>query len=161
MWKLLPVCLLISCCLLVSCAVNNQQQPGSGGNQPNQGRIVRQVELPVESSAQTISGQPSKKTFQRQGMQGWLDATGAWHFSGEVHHGRLRCATYETGIQLGQGNPACFNVEWLTGVEYATSLRHCNSATRLHAGGGKFSDAANRLEDVNCVRVLVRCEGAC
>jgi hypothetical protein len=76
MWKLLPIC------LLVSCAVNDQQQPVSGGNQPNQGRIVRQVELPVESSAQTISGQPSKKAFQRQGMRGWLDETGAWQFSG-------------------------------------------------------------------------------
>ena len=155
MWKLLPIC------LLVSCAVNDQQQPVSGGNQPNQGRIVRQVELPVESSAQTISGQPSKKAFQRQGMRGWLDETGAWQFSGEVHHGRLRCATYETGIQLGRGYPACSTVEWLTDVEYATQLRHCNSAIRIHAGGGKFSDMANRLEEVTCARVIVRCEGTC
>ena len=154
MWKLLPIC------LLVSCAVNNQQQ-ASGGDQPDQSRVVRQVDLPVESSAQTISGQPSKKTFQRQGMQGWLDETGAWHFSAEVHHGRLRCATYETGIQLGRGNPACSAVDWLTGIEYATRLRHCNSATRIHAGGGKFSDTANRFEEVTCVRVVVRCEGTC
>ena len=147
MWKLLPIC------LLVSCAVNDQQ--------PGQSRVVRQVELPVELSAQTIDEQPSKKTFQRQGMQGWLDETGAWHFSGEVHHGRLRCATYETGIQLGRGNPACSAVDWLTGIEYATRLRHCNSATRIHAGGGKFSDTANRFEEVTCVRVVVRCEGTC
>jgi hypothetical protein len=49
MWKLLPVC------LLVSCAVNDQQQPAGGGNQPEQFRIVRQVELPVESSADITS----------------------------------------------------------------------------------------------------------
>ena len=53
------------------------------------------------------------------------------------------------------------DVEWLSGVEYATRVRHCNSASRLHAGGGEFSDAANRYNEVSCVRVLVRCEGAC
>jgi len=156
MWRLLPVF------LLVSCAVNDQQQPASGEDQPDQWRIVRQVKLPVGSSAQTINGQPSKKTFQRQGMEGWLDNTGAWHIEMDVHHGRLRCGSYETGIQLGRGNPACSDdVEWLTGVQYATRLRHCNSASRLHAGGGEFSDAANRLHDVTCVRVVVRCEGIC
>jgi len=53
MWKLLPVC------LLVSCAVNDQQQPAGGGKQSGQASIVRQVELPVESSADIINGQPS------------------------------------------------------------------------------------------------------
>ena len=155
MWKLLPVC------LLVSCAVNDQQQPAGSGKQSGQASIVRQVELPVESSAEIINGQSAKKTFHRQGVQGWLDETGAWRIKGEVHHGRLRCATYETGIQLGRGNPACADVEWLTGVEYATRVRHCNSASRLHAGGGEFSETANRFNDVSCVRVLVRCEGTC
>jgi hypothetical protein len=155
MWKLLPVC------LLTSCAVNDQQQPASNENLSSQFRIVRQVELPVESSTQTISGQPSRKIFQITGLQGWLDETGAWHIKGDVHHGPLRCGTYEMGIRLGRGNPACSDVEWLTGVEYATRLRHCNSASRLHTGGGEFSDAANRLEEVSCVRVIVRCEGTC
>jgi hypothetical protein len=154
MWKLLPICLLVSCAA-------NDQQPASGEDRSSQGRIVRQVELPVGSSAQTTSGQPVKKTFQRQGMSGWLDETGDWHISSEVHHGRLRCATYETGIQLGRGNPACSDVEWLTGVEYATRLRHCNSATRIHAGGGELADGANRFAQTTCVRVVVRCEGTC
>jgi len=155
MWKLLPVC------LLVSCAVNDQPQPASDENLSSQFRVVRQVELPVESSAPVIDGQPSRKIFQITGMQGWLDETGAWHIKGDVHHGRLRCGTYETGIQLGSGGPACADVEWLTGVEYATRLRHCNSASRLHAGGGEFPQAANRFEEVSCVRVVVRCEGTC
>lgn len=154
MWKLLPVL------LMVSCAVNDQQQP-DGGNQSGQGRIVRQVELPVEPSVQAMRGQPAKKTFQRQGVQGWLDDAGTWHIRSEVHHGRLRCATYETGIQLGRGNPACSAVEWLTGIEYTTRLRHCNSATRLHAGSGQFPAMANRLQEVSCVRVVIRCEGTC
>ena len=161
MWRLLPVCLLFSSCLLVSCAVTDQQQSASDENQPAQGRVVRQFELPLVSSAQTIIGQPSRSTFQIQGMQGWLDETGTWHIRGEVRHGRLRCANYETGIQLGRGNPGCSTVEWLTDVEYATRMRHCNSAKRLHVGDGRFSGTANRLEGVSCVRVAVRCEGTC
>ena len=155
MWKLLPLC------LLVSCAVYDQQPQSSVENQPGQGRIVRQVDLPVASSGQTVSGQPSKMTFQRQGIQGWVDDTGAWHISSEVQHSRLRCATYETGIQLGRGNPACSEVEWLTGIEYATRMLHCNSAARVHTGDGDFSSVAHRLEEVTCVRFVVRCEGAC
>ncbi len=155
MWKLLPVS------LLVACAANNQQQPAAGGNQQEQFRIVRQIEMPLQASAQTGNGQRPRKTFQRVGMQGWLDATGAWRIEGEVHHSRLRCATYETGIQLGRGNPSCSGVAWLTGVAYATRVRHCNSASRLHAGGGEFPEAANRLEETTCVRVLVRCQGTC
>lgn len=155
MWKLLPVC------LLVSCAVNDTQQPLGGGDQPDQARIVRQFELPLASSAVGTDGQPSRKIFQRQGVEGWLDETGAWQLEGEVDHSRLRCATYEMGIQLGSGNPACADAEWLTGVEFATRLRHCNSATRLHTGGGQFPQAANRFSAVSCVRVLVRCEGGC
>jgi len=154
MWKLLPIL------LLVSCAANNQQSASDEG-QSNQGRIVRQAELPVALASQTTGDQPSRKTFQRQGTQGWLDETGTWHISREVHHGRLRCGTYETGIQLGRGNPACANVEWLTGVEYATRLMHCNSATRIHAGGSQIADGANRFAETSCVRVVVRCEGTC
>lgn len=154
MWKLLPLC------LLVSCAATDQQH-ASGGNQPDQGRVVRQVRLPVESSTQTVSGQPSKKTFGRQGMQGWLDETGVWQFRTEVNHGRLRCGTYETSIQLGRGNPACTDVEWLTAVEPVARLRHCNSATRIHAGGGELSDGVNRFAETTCVRIVVRCEGTC
>lgn len=156
MWRLLPVF------LLVSCAVTDQQPPADGESQPNEGRIVRQIKLPLASSAQAVSGQLSTKTFQRQGVEGWLDETGAWHIEVDVHHGRLLCGNYETGIQLGRGKPACSDdAEWLTGVEFGTRLRHCNSASRLHVGGGKFSDAASRFGEVTCVRVVVRCEGAC
>ena len=94
-------------------------------------------------------------------MQGWLDETGAWHIEGEVHHGRLRCATYQMGIQLGRSSRACVDAEWMTGIEYATRLRHCNSASRLHEGGGKFSGTVNLFQETGCVRVVIRCEGTC
>ena len=154
MWKLLPLCLLVSCAA-------SEEQDISDGNEPSRAGVVRQVDLVVESSPIPTGGQPSRRTFQRQGIEGWLDETGAWHINGDVRHGRLRCGTYETGIQLGRGSPACSDVQWLSDVEYATRLRHCNSASRVHAGGGVFSNAALRLEEVTCVRVVVRCEGTC
>lgn len=152
---------LLVVCLLVSCTVNAEQQPATGDDQHSPAPAVRQVELPLEPADPIKNSQPYKKIFRGNGMQGWLNDTGAWHINVEVHHSRLRCGNYETGIQLGRGNLACADVEWLTRIEYVTSLRHCNSATRLHTGGGKFSAAANRLDEVTCVRVVVRCEGTC
>ena len=155
MWKLLPVL------LLVSCAMNDQQPPAGGDNKAAQGRIVQQDELRIIPSEQAEPDQPARITFRKQGMSGWLDQTGEWQLRREVTHNRLRCGIYETGIQLGRGSPACTAVEWLTDVRYATKLRHCNSATRLHEGGGRFSRPGNALEGVTCVRVVVRCEGTC
>ena len=140
--------------LLTACATNDEKQP-------DQGRIVRLVELPLTSAPRSVPGQPPRRVFEKQGIQGWLDETGAWNIEAEVHHGRIRCGTYETGIQLGRGNPACSDVQWLTGVEFVARQRQCNSATRLHRGSGRFSEAASRLESVSCVRLVVRCEGTC
>ncbi len=155
MWKLLPVL------FLVACASIEPKPSASGDEQSTQGRIVRQIALPVESSTQTVDNQLAKKAFQRTGLSGWLDDTGAWHIRAEVQHGRLLCGTYQVGIQLGSGNPACANVVWLSEVAYATRHLHCNSATLPHSGGGEFSNSANRIEEVTCVRVVIRCEGAC
>lgn len=156
MWKLLPVC------LLVACAANDPHQTASDGNQPAQDRIVRQTVAPLASGTPAIGSEPSRSTFQRQGMRGWLDVTGAWHLRREVEHGRLRCATYQAGLQLGRGDRSCAGVEWLTEVRYLPALKHCNRATRLHEGNGRFTRSVNGgLETVNCVRVQVRCEGAC
>ena len=156
MWKLLPVC------LLVSCAAVDQQGSDSDGDQSESARVVRQVQLSLGAPSPRGAGdQPSRRSFQIKGVQGWLDETGAWNTKVEVHHRRLRCAVYETGIQLGRGSPACSNVTWLTGIEYGTRLRHCNSASRVHAGSGTFSHAVDRPEAVNCLRVVVRCEGTC
>ena len=148
MWRLLPVL------LLAACAASDEKQP-------DQGRIVRLVQLPLTSPAQPVAGQPSRRAFEKQGVQGWVDQAGAWHIEAEVHHGRIRCGTYETGIQLGRGNAACSDVQWLTGVEFVARQRQCNSATRLHRGSGRFSEAVSRLEQVSCARLVVRCEGTC
>jgi hypothetical protein len=155
MWKLLPVL------FLVSCAAIDPQRPNNGDSGSAQGRIVRQVELPLQPVAQNLSGEASKKSFQRSGIQGWLDNKGVWQIRTEVHHSRLRCGTYRVGIQLGKGSPVCTNVAWLTDVEYVTRQLQCNSASRPHAGGSRFSNATKLFKEVTCVRVVVRCEGAC
>ena len=155
MWKLLPVCLLAACSM-------HEQQPGTGDNSGSEpGRIVSQVDLVATPAEQGDADQPPRVSFQQQGIRGWLDRTGAWHIRREVAHNRLRCATYETGIRAGTGNPGCSDVEWLSDVGYATRMRHCNSATRLHEGDGRFDSSGDRLEGVTCVRVVVRCQGAC
>ena len=155
MWRVLPVC------LLVACAVSEPKPPSEEGSEPSGGRIIRQMLLPLAGFESGIGDAPARRTFQERGTRGWLDQTGAWQIEAEIQHGRFLCATYETGVQLGRGDPACSNVTWLTEVEYATRLRHCNHASRLHRGGGEFSDSPDRLRQVTCVRVVVRCEGSC
>jgi hypothetical protein len=149
--------LLLPACLLVACATSDSQTGGEGDGP----RVVRQVELASGMPSSADRGLPARKTFNRQGVQGWLDDTGAWQASAEVPHGRLRCGTYEIGLQLGQGTQGCNEVEWFTDVQYVTRLRHCNSATRLHAGGGLIGKGADRFAKTSCVRLVVRCEGHC
>ena len=122
---------------------------------------MRQVEAPLVMLEPAGISDTAKKTFQIAGFQGWVDASGAWRIEAEVRHSRLRCGTYETGIQLGRGKPGCSRAQWSTGVEYATRLRHCNNATRLHTGNGRFPDLEDRLDQIDCVRVVVRCTGTC
>jgi len=155
MWRLLPVF------LLVSCAAVDQQELASDENQSEQGRIVRQFQSPLDPAPASVNGQSPRRAFQGNGVRGWVDEAGAWHIQAEVHHRRLRCGVYETGIQLGTGNPGSSNVKWSAGVEYGTRLRHCNSASRLHGGGGLFTDLESRMGQMACVRVVVRCEGTC
>lgn len=155
MWKLLPAC------VLVACAAPDQQQTGRADDAAAEGRIVRQLVLPLATALQPVAGQPRRTSFRRTGTQGWLDENGRWHFETEIHHSRLRCGTYQAGLQWGSGSRDCADADWLTGVEYVTRLRHCNSASRLHAGDGVFNRGESRLQAINCVRVVVRCTGVC
>ena len=151
MWKLLPIL------LLVSCAVNEQKETATSGQAPDSFRIVRILEVPLEPS----SGQDSGRAFQHRESSGRIEKDGAWTITGPVTHNRIRCATYETGTQFGRGNPACSHVEWLTGIEYGTRQTHCNSATLIHRGGGKFTDVEGVFGTLSCARVITRCSGAC
>ena len=154
MWRLLPLCLLLG-----ACVTTDSTRSTSGGESTSaQPRVIRALELPLQPPALIIQGEPSRWTFHDFNVSGWVDEDGFWNIRSEISHGRLRCATYEVGVQLGKGLPGCSNVRWLSDVEFASRVRHCNSATRIHTGGGRFFDTS-LVEAANCMRVLVRCEG--
>ena len=155
MWRLLLII------LLTSCTTTDHKETASDENSPDGHRIVNVLDIPLNLSSQPSTEQPLAREFSRGETQGWIQQTGAWHISSTVVHTRLRCATYKTGIQLGKGNPACSNVEWLTNVDYGTKRTHCNSATLVHTGGGEFANMTDLFEASTCVRVVIRCGGVC
>ena len=155
MWKLLPII------LLASCTATDHKEAASDENRPDTHRIVNTLDVPLNLPSKPNTEQPVSREFSQRDTRGWIQRTGAWNISSVVVHTRLRCATYETGIQLGKGSPACSQVEWLTDVDYGTRRTHCNSATLVHTGGGEFADMTDFFDASTCVRVVTRCEGTC
>ncbi len=153
MWRLLPLCLLAACA-----AINPIKSTSDGSVTGVQPRIIRALQLPLHPPTLIVQGEPSRWTFRDFNVSGWVDENGFWDIRSEISHGSIRCATYEVGVQLGRGRPACSNVDWLTNVEYGSRVQHCNSATRIHSGGGRFFDTS-AVEAANCARVVVRCDG--
>ncbi len=153
MWRLLPLCLLVACVATEP----RKSNPGEGARAAPT-RVVRVMDLPLQPPRVIVEGEPVRWTFRDFNVSGWLDENGDWHVRSEVSHGRIRCAAYEVGVQLGKGLPACSNFQRLNGVAWATRVRHCNSATRIHSGGGSFADT-KAVEAATCARVVVRCEG--
>ena len=155
MWRLLPFL------LLVSCAAQAPIDRLGDAASPVGSRTVATLDLPLTPVTTAGARQPATKAFQGRDVEGEVGASGAWSIRAAVTHTRLRCATYETGIQLGQGNADCSNVRWLTDLQLGTRQTHCNSATRIHAGGGELPLAKDRFDLSNCVRVVTRCTGPC
>lgn len=155
MWKLLPIILLASCTTI------DHKDAVSGDNEPGTYRIVSILDVPLKLSSKPHTEQAVSKVFSQRETRGRILQTGAWNISSVVVHTRLRCGTYETGVQLGKGNPACSDVEWLTDIDYGTRRTHCNSAALVHTGGGEFANMTDLFEASTCVRVITRCEGAC
>ena len=155
MWKLLPIM------LLVSCAANEQRGDATNEEPSNGPRIVNTTDLVLDPSSKSGSDDSAVRKFHGIETRGSLDETGAWNLSTAVTHNRLRCATYETGIRLGKGNPACTQVEWLTETSYGSNRKHCNSAVLIHKGSGKFADGNDVYQASSCVRVVTKCTGAC
>lgn len=155
MWRLLPALLLVSCAAQEP-ADSVADAPGSDGS-----RIVGSVDLPLTLAPTAGARQPATKEFQGRDIRGRISESGTWSIRTVVTHTRLRCATYETGIQLGQGNPDCSNVRWLSAVQFGTRQMQCNSATLVHAGGGELPVTKDTFAASNCVRVVTRCNGAC
>ncbi len=154
MYRLLPLVVLI---FSTGCATDEMAGTDRSGGEA---RIVRQMDLPLVGAA-PAQGQAPRKTFQARSVQGWLDATGAWGMTTEVAHSRGRCGTYETGIQIGKGDAACTRVDWLSDPDFGSRRTQCNAATLIHSGAGTIQPPRSAVPEANCVRVLVRCTGAC
>ena len=148
MYRSLSLAALI---LIAGCATDQSANGDAARVAP---RIVKQIDLPLMRGGDT-------KTFQSAAARGWIKGSGDWNLRTEVTHTRLRCATYESGIQIGRGNASCSKVEWLTEPQYRTRQTQCNGATRIHSGDGRIDLSRSATESANCVRVVVRCTGAC
>ena len=155
MRKLLPMI------LLVSCAVTQHTATAADETSATDSRIVNTMDLALEPTLKNGADQGAVRTFQGTETHGSIGETGTWNLRTGVTHNRLRCATYETGIQLGKGNPACTKVEWQTDISYGSSRRHCNSAVMIHQGSGKFTGSNDIYQSSTCVRVVTKCTGAC
>lgn len=154
MWRLLPII------LLVSCAVNEQKDAPVTETDSVTYRIVNTQDLVLNTSAEAAN-KDSSRTFKGTETNGSIQMSGAWSLSTLVVHSRLRCATYETGIQIGRGNPGCENVKWMTEADFGSSRRHCNSAVMIHTGSGQFANNEEVYNSSTCVRVVTKCTGAC
>jgi len=122
---------------------------------------VNRTDIRLISETQFNPKNALKKKFQDGNFSGWLSTDTNWYIKGRVPHPRLLCATYELGVQLGKGAPACLNVKWIPGVHYGTRLNQCNSSDMEHVGGGEVLAFNAELYEATCVRIITKCTGAC
>jgi len=148
------VSLVAGTIVLQACATSPPQDEGND-------RIVNRVDVILRPVAGGKDNQPFRRRFEQRNTEGWIGDAGSWSVEALVTHSRLRCGTYEIGLQLGRGNPDCTAVNWLTEVQYGTSERQCNSASMVHAGGGTLPVSREQVAVSSCVRVSTRCTGAC
>ncbi|MGI9329578.1 MAG: hypothetical protein ACR2QB_02595 [Gammaproteobacteria bacterium] len=146
----LPVLLV----LLAACTAPTEQPADSY-------RVVNRVDIELRPAPAMVDDQPFQRSFEQRDIEGSFTESGAWSIKGVVEHNRLRCGTYEMGLQIGSGSPACTAVKWFNDIQYRTRERQCNSASLLHSGGGDLSLSREQLKDATCVRIVTRCAGTC
>lgn len=123
--------------------------------------IVKYIDIQLIEKTRFNKNEPLKKTFKDHEYQGWFNSDGDWSIKGTVAHGRLRCGTYQLGVQLGKGIPACLNIEWISEITYGTRKEQCNSVIMAHSGGGYLELLKEKLSEATCVKVVTRCTGTC
>jgi len=123
--------------------------------------IVKSMDFQLIEKTRYNKNEPLKKVFKDFEYEGWFNSDGEWTIKGAVAHSRLRCATYELGVQLGKGAPACLNIEWFSETSYGTRQQQCNSVTMTHSGGGQSEVIKSKIQEATCVRVVLRCTGTC
>ncbi|HEX7025677.1 MAG TPA: hypothetical protein VF268_00405 [Gammaproteobacteria bacterium] len=126
---------------------------------------VRRYTVAAEK-APALPNQKQSIVFEHGELLVTLRDGGVWDIEGPVNHTRFFCGTYRLGVRFGRGQPACVNVKWLSDVEYVSSLKHCNSAVRIHNGSGTLvPDPAPEtpfdIDTVTCAQIHIKCSGTC
>lgn len=134
----------------------------AGAAQANENDPLNRATAPARPSVMwTPEGKPERMEFNFGGITGWIRGKGGWHIEGMVQHTGLLCGTYELGMRFGVGNPGCTDVTWRSRIEYGTRMKHCNSATQHHDGGGYLPDLAKEFGRITCAERVIRCTGNC
>lgn len=89
---------------LVSCAADEPMASVSSGDPLGSDCTVGTLDVPLNLSPSPGPLGLVIKEFPRNDARGRIQETGAWNIRTPIAHPRLRCTTYEAGIQLGQGN---------------------------------------------------------
>jgi hypothetical protein len=152
-WRV-AAAVVLGATLLAGCATEQADDDGAAAAAP---RIVAQIDRPLRSG----SAPGGERVFQDGFVRGTLSPTGQWRLRGEIEHPRLRCATYQVGLRFGRGDAECAAVDWQTDTAFAPSRMQCNNATVVHTGEGAVALSPEALRALNCVRISVRCTGAC
>lgn len=139
--------------------------PGSNmdnfnSNNNLQGNVSKGATAPAIKVMSYSNNKLDKLEFKFSGGSAWLNQKGDWYVKGFVKHNRIRCANYQIGIRFGKGENGCINPEWQTDYEYGTNVEQCNSAELEHAGGGYFSELENKIENITCAQIDVKCFGS-
>lgn len=101
-----------------------------------------------------------KLEFKFSGASAWLNTKGDWYVKAIVKHNRMLCANYQIGIRFGKAENGCDNPIWVTNYEYGTNVKQCNSAELKHTGGGYFSELENKIENISCAQIDIKCFGS-
>jgi hypothetical protein len=133
------------------------QEAADGVTASGEPSIVRQIDRPLLPEVDEEGGRAFRDGFVR----GILTASGRWEVRGEIAHPRLRCASYQLGLRFGIGDEGCAVVDWQTGAAFLPSRMQCNNAMVIHSGEGSIGLSPAEVSALNCVRVMVRCTGAC
>lgn len=111
-----------------------------------------------------LEGAGNKMEFTFEGMkrsEAWLKQNGLWNIEAWIQHNHLRCAHYQLGMQFGQGNPACIDVQWMGEPEFISRKRQCNNSTVHHTGSKLDELVAQQFDQITCARQVIKCTGVC
>jgi len=125
-----------------------------------QGNISKGATSPASKVMSYSDNKLVKLDFKFSGASAWLNKKGDWNVKAIVKHNRLRCANYQIGIRFGTGENGCNNPVWTTSYEYGTNVKQCNNAELEHTGGGYFSELENKIENITCAQIDIKCFGS-